>query len=155
MTDDPHARRGVFSLISWNRPSSYWDVVGVHLPLAMASCVPLVMSNRFLCNLLPLRKCTFLWFTGYPCPFCGFTRSFLAIGEGDWAFALHNCPLACLVFVAATLFLLGNLTALLLGVRIAPGKTRVGTLTRARFSGFVIVVLVLTNWAYRLYLGLQ
>ena len=154
VTDGRQVEGGIFSLLSWTRPTSYWDVVGVHLPLALVTCVPLVMSTRVLCNLLPLRRCTFLWLTGYPCPFCGFTRSFLAIGEGDWTFAIHNCPLAFLVFVMAMLFLAGNLTALLLNVRISRGRLLRVRPNMARLLGIVIVV-VLMNWAYRLCLGLK
>jgi hypothetical protein len=67
-----------------------------------------------------LQKCTFLSLTGYPYPFCGFTRSFWAIAEGDWTFAVNNTPLACLAYIATALLFAWHITALLIGVRAHP-----------------------------------
>jgi hypothetical protein len=104
---------------------------------------------------LPSMPCTFLWLTGYPCPFCGFTRSFWAMTLGDWAFAFQNSPLACLVYVMAALVFAWNATGLLLGLRLERGKFLRLRPGRGRWTIGSLTLLVLLNWAYRLILGLK
>ena len=99
--------------LSWTRLDSYWDVVVAHLPLALITGIALLLPHLISSESLPLQKCTFLSLTGYPCPFCGFTRSFWAIAEGDWAFAVNNAPLACLAYIATALLFAWHITALL------------------------------------------
>jgi hypothetical protein len=41
---------------------------------------------------LPLPGCWFHEWTGRPCPGCGLTRAFLALGRGDWAAAWRWNP---------------------------------------------------------------
>jgi len=143
------------AIFSWNRPPSYWDVVGAHLPLALASGTALAVSMLGPCHLLSLGPCTFLQFSGYPCPFCGFTRSFSAMAGGDWVFALRNSPLACLLYMGTAIVFAWNMTALLLGLRIARGRfLKVGRGLGPWLFGAMSSLLVL-NWAYRLSLGLQ
>jgi hypothetical protein len=67
--------------IVWYRPQSCWDAAVVHLPWALITGIPLLMSFLVPLHILPLIPCTLLRFTGYPCPFCGFTRSFWAMSE--------------------------------------------------------------------------
>jgi len=142
-------------VLSWNRPHSYWDVVGVHFPLAIVTGIPLLLSNWVPYNLLPLKPCTFLQLTGYPCPFCGFTRSFWAIAQGDWHFAVHNSPIACLLYIAAVIVFAWNTTGLLLGVKITRGKFLQLTPCQFRWAIIIITILFILNWAYRLFLGLK
>lgn len=141
--------------LSWNRPHSYWDVVGVHFPLAIVTGIPLLLSNWVPCNLLPLKPCTFLQLTGYPCPFCGFTRSFWAIAQGDWAFAVHNYPLACFVYILTVLVFAWNTTGLLLGVKITRGRFLRLTPCQFRWAIIIVTILFILNWAYRISLGLK
>jgi hypothetical protein len=141
--------------ISWIRPPSYWDVVGAHVPLALVTGVVLFLSKWAPIDYLPLKTCTFLLLTGYPCPFCGFTRSFWAITHGDWAFALYNCPLACIVYVGVILVFAWNGAGLFLGVKLSRGRfLRLRTI-RARWGIIITVVSLTLNWAYRLCLGLK
>lgn len=142
-------------LFSWSTPPSYWDVTGIHLPLALASGIPLLLSYLIPCDVLPLKPCTFQWLTGYPCPFCGFTRSFWAISEGDWAFSLYNCPLACVVYVASAVAFLWNGAALLFGVRISRGRHLRPRPGQGWWFFGIICVSVALNWVYRLSIGLK
>lgn len=133
-----------------HRPASYWDVVGKHLPLALLGGIPLALARFVPITELPGVPCLFLKWTGFPCPFCGYTRSFWAMAQGDWVFALCNAPLACLLYGAAILLLFWNGGALL-SRRIL----RRGPLLRisGRFTGRLILIcalLVLSQWAYRL-----
>jgi len=140
---------------SWYHPQSFWDVAGVHLPLALVTGIPLLMSFLLPLNLLPLLPCTVLQLSGYPCPFCGFTRSFWAISAGDWTYALWNAPLAVpvyLIFVAVFVF---NATALFGCIRIKRGNAWRLSSRQTRCLVAFIAVLFLINWIYRLSLGLK
>jgi hypothetical protein len=142
-------------IVSWNRPPFYWDVVGAHLPLALASGTALAVSLLGPFHVAPFGACIFLKFSGYPCPFCGFTRSFQAMASGDWAFALRNCPLACVLYMGTAIVFAWNMAALLLGLRIARGRfLKLGRGLVPWMFGAISTLLVL-NWAYRLVLGLK
>src|ERR1700704_561126 len=54
--------------------------------------------------------CPFFYLTGHPCPFCGGTRSFAYMWEGDLADAVRLYPLGPLLF-AGTLAGVGGLVA--------------------------------------------
>ena len=141
--------------ISWTHPRSYWDVVGAHLPLALITGIALLLSNWVSINLLPLKPCIFLQLTDYPCPFCGITRSFWAMAEGDWAFAVSNSPFACLLYIAVVLVFAWNITGLLKGVKITRGRLlRIGVCRVSRAIN-IISILIILNWAYRLGMGLK
>lgn len=47
--------------------------------------------------------CPFRALTGLPCPGCGMTRAFCALGHGEWRLALQYNALSPLVFLAALL----------------------------------------------------
>jgi Protein of unknown function (DUF2752) len=49
--------------------------------------------------------CPFRAVTGYPCPFCGLTRSLLALGRGDVVAVFHFSPLGLFVPFAAAVLL--------------------------------------------------
>ncbi len=142
-------------VLCWIRPRSYWDVVCVHLPLALVAGIPLLLSFLAPLGLSPLKPCTLMKLAGYPCPFCGFTRSFSAMAYGDWTFALQNSPLACLVYVVAAIAFAWNITALLLGVRLARGQLLRLTPTLTRWLIILCGILLLLNWTYRIGLGLS
>jgi len=137
------------------RPKFYWDVVGTHLPLALATGTPLLLSWLAPYQWLPLIGCTFLKLTGIPCPFCGFTRAIWAISAGDWAYATCNCPLAWLVYMILVVVFAYNAGALLFGVKprilriLRPGSNP------ALWVAAIGIILILSNWVYRLSLGLK
>ena len=141
--------------LSWTRPDSRWDVVLTHLPLAFVTGIMLLMATWVPLDLLPLKRCTFLQLTGYPCPFCGFTRSFWAMARGDWAFAMHNCPLSCLAYIMTGLVFIWNITGLLMGVKIRRGRLLRLKAGCARWAFYAVSGLFILNWAYRLINGLK
>lgn len=62
---------------------------------------------------LPFLQCPLRALTGIPCPTCGVTRSFVAIVQGDFSQAVQYHlfgPVVFLLFLAATIFLLWELT---------------------------------------------
>ena len=141
--------------ITWHRPPSYWDVAVPHLFLAGLTGIPLLVSFWFPLNSLPLIPCTFLWLTGYPGPFCGFTRSFWAFSAGDWTYALWNAPLSVVVYLLFAGVFICNAAALVAGLRVRRGP--VLRLNRRQTNWIIasISVLFLINWVYRLSLGLK
>ena len=150
--DNGTGRGNLSPFLSWSRPDSYWDVVVAHLPLALITGIALLLPHLISYDFLPLKQCTFLSLTGYPCPFCGFTRSFWAIAEGDWGFAVNNAPLACLTYIATVLLFAWHITALLIGVRVVSGLFH---LLKSFHAGWLIVAMLVLNCAYRLGLGLK
>src|SRR5207247_8221644 len=50
---------------------------------------------------LVLPPCPFFYLTGHPCPFCGGTRSFAYMWEGDMSDAVRLFPLGPAFFVGA------------------------------------------------------
>ena len=134
-----------------DRPKSYWDVVGHHLPLALVSGVALLASvvvkpGRH----LPFGACWFLNVTGYPCPFCGMTRAFVAMAHGQWAAAFANSPLAAVLFLCVAAVFAWNAAALITRRRIRADAPVSGTKLAA-----ALVVLTVMNWVYRICVGLR
>ena len=53
---------------------------------------------------LGLPPCTFLWATGFPCPFCGMTTSWSMAAHFQIARSIHNQPAGFALFVACAAF---------------------------------------------------
>ena len=137
------------------RPTSYWDVVCRHLPLALVTGVPLMLALVSTPGSLPLKSCTFKALTNYPCPFCGYTRSFYGMASGDWAYAVYNCPLGALFFLFCVVIFVWNLIGLMAGVKLSMPtllKLRPG---QGKYLGLVVAFLFALNWGYRLIEGLK
>jgi hypothetical protein len=147
--------RGSNRFFSWTTPKSYWDVIGAHLPLALVAWVVLIVSFFSPPEGVGFRTCTFLGVTGYPCPFCGFTRAFVGIANGRLLEALQSCPLSIPVYAAIALICAWNTDALLFGVRLERGPW----LRLRKGKGFLVAAIlvgaVIVNWLYRLGLGLK
>jgi hypothetical protein len=142
------------SWVGWRRPRSYWTVVVYHLPLTVVTGVALLLPHITPLDRLPLIPCTFLHLTGWPCPLCGFTRSFWAFANGHWGFALTNCPLALGVFSTVVLLFLWNATAMIFGVVLLRGpRLKVAPALHRKAVGGVILLFLL-NWIFRLAMGL-
>ena len=142
------------SWASWLRPRSYWSVVVFHLPLTLIMGIALTLPRLVSLESVPLIPCTFLHLTGFPCPLCGFTRSFWAIVNGQWGLATANCPLAYLVFLAVVVIFVWNFTALIFGVVISRGpRLQLPPKQRSK-TAITVLLLFLLNWAYRLAMGL-
>ncbi len=134
----------------WTRPDSYWEVVVFHLPLALLSGVVLFVPRLVSLHSIPFIQCTFLRVTGYPCPFCGFTRSLWSISVSNWFDALNHCPLSLLGYGLLAILFAWNGTALLLGVRMKSGLYR---LLKSPHPWWIFFVLLFSNWAYRIAFG--
>ncbi len=143
----------LYSLASWLRPSSYWTVAVYHLPLALITAAALALPYFVSLRQLPLMPCIFHSLTGYPCPFCGFTRSFWAISTGHWDAALANSPLSLAFYLTVWMVFLFNSGALLSGVVLKRGPAlRLGAGYR-RKAVTAILTLLATNWIYRISMG--
>ena len=136
---------------AWTRPDSYWDVVVAHLPIALLTGLGLFLPALVSYHYLPLMKCTFLYVTGFPCPFCGFTRSFWALSAGEWYFAVRNCPLSLGVYGLMVIFFAWHSTALLLGVKM---KSGLYPLCKSVHTWWIIGAMFFLNWVYRISVGL-
>lgn len=91
---------------------------------------------------LPFTVCLFHNLTGLPCPGCGMTRGFVAMGHGRIAEAWTANPFSPFVFVAACVYVVWFLGCAV-GLRIrAPG------IPRRLVLAFCVLVgtLVLTWW---------
>jgi len=125
-----------------------------HLPLAVISGAALLLPHGVTLQKLPLVPCTFLHLTGFPCPFCGFTRAFWAIAAGEWGYALANCPLAFGVYFFTVLLFVWNVSALMKRIVLLPGPVLRSTPARRRKIAGIVCGLFLLNWGYRLAMGL-
>lgn len=144
----------LWALAFWRRPRSRWDVAVLHLPLALIFGGALLLPHTISLNKLPLIDCTFLELTGYPCPLCGFTRSFWAIAEGQWMVAMVNCPLAFPVYLLMVVLAAWHVAALLSNVILSRGPMlRPGPRHRRKIA-FAVLCLFSLNWFYRLGMGL-
>jgi hypothetical protein len=63
--------------------------------------------------------CPFSLLTGLPCPFCGLTRSMLALGEGHLGGAAAQNPLGLVLLPAAVLLLVAGGRAIVRGRRLS------------------------------------
>ena len=135
----------------WARPDSYWDVVVAHLPIALLTGLGLFLPIWVAFHTLPFMKCTFLCVTGFPCPFCGFTRSLWSISAGEWYFAVRNCPLSLGVYGLMVIFFAWHSTALLLGIKM---KSGLYPLCRSVHTWWIIGAIFFLNWVYRISVGL-
>ncbi len=92
-----------------------------------------------------LPPCPFYYLTGHPCPFCGGTRSFAYMWEGDIADAVRLYPLGPALF-AGTILGAGGLAA-----GLVTGRTWTPQLTSLqwRLLTFGGVSLLLISWALK------
>jgi hypothetical protein len=94
-----------------------------------------------------LPPCPFYYLTGHPCPFCGGTRSFAYMWEGDIADAVRLYPLGPALF-AGTILGAGGLAA-----GLVTGRTWTSQLTSRQWHLLTIsgISLVLISWALKVY----
>ncbi len=93
-----------------------------------------------------LPACPFLVLTGHPCPFCGGTRSFAQMWNGDVAGAARYYPLGPAMFVL-TLLGVAALAALVASGRALRWRPARGVEQRVYLGGLAVL---LTAWAFRL-----
>ena len=89
--------------------------------------------------------CPFYYLTGHPCPFCGGTRAFAYMWEGDISDAVRLYPLGPALF-AGTIATVGGLAA-----GIVTGRTWTPRLSALQWKlvGVIAVSLVLVSWALK------
>jgi hypothetical protein len=150
MSADAAAQGGLGRLLAWQRPRSWWDAACVHLPLALAAGLPVLLPFVTSPGRLPLRACTLTQLAGIPCPFCGMTRGFWAMAAGDWERVLSNCPLALPLYLGLAIIFIWNTSALLAGVRLRRGFLLTLPSVRPGFLAASFLLLVGLNWLYRL-----
>lgn len=124
-----------------------------HLPLFLMAVLPLLVAHAIGLVHLPPVPCLFAEFSGVSCPFCGYTRAFQAMADGDFLFAFTTCPLAYVLYIVCMFMALWNGAALISGSRVKAGKRF--WMGFEKHAGLVIAGLVLMNWGYRLALGLK
>jgi len=136
------------------RAASRWDILVPRIVLGVPAALVLLVSHTVSLGRIPLRACTFLELTGYPCPFCGITRSFWAMAGGEWQWAVSNSPMGCLLYPAAWFFAVFQL--ILLWYEVRKGR-RVFLFFSGRLKKGILVAFglaVIVNWMYRLVSGL-
>ena len=91
--------------------------------------------------------CPFYYFTGHPCPFCGGTRSFAYMWEGDIRNSVRLYPLGPALF-AGTVLTVGGLAA-----GIVTGRTWTPRLTAMQWKlvGVGAVSALLISWALKVF----
>lgn len=91
--------------------------------------------------------CPFYYLTGHPCPFCGGTRSFAYMWEGDVSDAVRLYPLGPVFFVG-TLVGAGGL-----GLGALSGRTWVPRLSKVQWRLLWIGLgsAILINWALKVF----
>jgi hypothetical protein len=95
--------------------------------------------------------CPFRALTGLPCPGCGMTRAFCAIGHGDFAGAFGFNPLAPFVFAAALLVWAHALATVL---KLDPARAALERLKPTPRGARVMLAVTLVWWVVRLCVGL-
>jgi hypothetical protein len=133
--------------IQWERPARYGAVIERHLPWALVA--GLVWLATFIpLRWLPIQPCTMLKWTGVPCPFCGYTRSFSAISAGAWHEAILNAPLAPILYLLMAGVFIWHVAGLATGHLIRRGPALSGR--RLTILLVILGLLALGNWLYRL-----
>ena len=96
---------------------------------------------------LSMPPCPFYYLTGHPCPFCGGTRSFAYIWEGDIADAVRLYPLGPALFAGTVLGMGG------LGAGLVTGRTWSPRLTSRQWRLLTIFATssVLISWALKVF----
>src|SRR6266704_4372275 len=91
--------------------------------------------------------CPFYYFTGHPCPFCGGTRAFAYMWEGDISDAVRLYPLGPAFFVGALVGAAG------LASGIVSGRTWSVRLSGAQWRVLAVGVVsaIAISWALKLF----
>ncbi len=97
---------------------------------------------------LTLPPCPFFYLTGHPCPFCGGTRSFAYMWQGDVSDAVRLYPVGPALF-AGTLASVGGLA-----VGIVTGRTWAPRLTSKQWQLLAVGVVsaVAVSWALKIFI---
>lgn len=96
---------------------------------------------------LVLPPCPFYYLTGHPCPFCGGTRSFAYMWQGDLADSVRLYPLGPALFAGTVLGAGG------LGAGLVTGRSWTAFLTSLQWRQVIIgaVSAVAISWALKVF----
>jgi hypothetical protein len=96
---------------------------------------------------LTMPPCPFYFMTGHPCPFCGGTRSFAFMWQGDIANSVRLYPLGPALF-AGTFAGAGAVAA-----GLVTGRTWTPRLTRLQWTllGIAAASLITFSWALKVF----
>jgi hypothetical protein len=136
-----------------SKTAFFLDVLGRRMCALLFSSLALILACFVPLEALPALECSFLSLTGYPCPFCGTTRSFWAMAHGDLPLALYNSPLGALLYPATWLMFI--YFALMASIELSLGRLLPLFHVPGRAAVIVFGVAVTINWIYRLAMGLQ
>ena len=92
--------------------------------------------------------CPFYYLTGHPCPFCGGTRSFAYMWQGDLAESVRLYPLGPALFAGSFVGVAGLAAAALSGRTWTPRLTR----TQWRVLGIGVGSAVALSWALKVFI---
>ena len=91
--------------------------------------------------------CPFYYLTGHPCPFCGGTRSFAYMWQGDVSDAVRLYPLGPALFAGTIVGIGGLVAGAVAGRTWTPRLAR--TQRRALAAG--VVAAILFSWALKVF----
>ncbi|MDQ6879903.1 MAG: DUF2752 domain-containing protein [Candidatus Dormibacteraeota bacterium] len=96
---------------------------------------------------LTLPPCPFYYLTGHPCPFCGGTRSFAYMWQGDVANSVRLYPLGPALFASSVVGVLG------LAIGILTGRTWAPKLSVRQWRLLIVgaVITVGLSWALKVF----
>jgi hypothetical protein len=96
---------------------------------------------------LTLPPCPFYYLTGHPCPFCGGTRSFAYMWQGDVADAVRLYPLGPALFAGSVVGVAG------IAFGIVTGRTWKPNLSRVQWRLLIVgvVALVALSWGLKVF----
>ncbi|GAC1504414.1 MAG: hypothetical protein NVS1B3_01140 [Candidatus Dormibacteraceae bacterium] len=92
--------------------------------------------------------CPFYYLTGHPCPFCGGTRSFAYMWQGDLANSVRLYPLGPAFFAGTVVAVAG------LAIGAVTGRTWTPRFTRTQWRALAIgaASAVLMSWALKVFI---
>ncbi|HKV89521.1 MAG TPA: DUF2752 domain-containing protein [Candidatus Dormibacteraeota bacterium] len=91
--------------------------------------------------------CPFYYVTGHPCPFCGGTRSFAYMWQGDLTDAVRLYPLGPALFAGSVAGLFGLLASAVSGRQWLPRLTRM----QWQLLGVFMLSALVLNWALKVF----
>ena len=96
---------------------------------------------------LTLPPCPFYYLTGHPCPFCGGTRAFAYMWQGDISDAVRLYPLGPVLFAGSLVGVFG------LAAGIVTGRTWSLALTRMQWRLLIVgvVTTIGLSWALKVF----
>lgn len=85
--------------------SSFLTLRAIICAILFCTFISGIAFYLFKINLIDLSLCLFHSITGLPCPFCGMTRAFLAIGQLNFSKAFYFHPLSLVLLAIMVIYL--------------------------------------------------